>query len=172
MKRPKKCRYCRRWYHPSAQNYRREKSCGQTSCRRQRRCEALRRWRRKNPLYEQSRWPKKRSWRQKQGAAYMRAYRKNQAAYVSRNRLLQKRRDEKRRFLVNRNDWNSLWRDKIERIRCLRLLVNRNDWMDALGRQIDGICSLLDHPSLLVNRNDRDKWRKFFQNSRHETPTA
>jgi hypothetical protein len=157
MKRKKKCRYCREWFHPSIQNYRRERSCARTTCRRQRRCEALRRWRRKNPLYPESGGVKRRRWREKKGAAYMRAYRKKHAGYVRRNRRYQKRRDEKRRFLVKRNDWNSIRREKIDRIRAFGLLVKRNDWTDALIHQIDGICDMLERPWLLVNRNDTDK---------------
>ncbi len=153
MRRKKKCRYCRQWYRPSAQNYRREHSCARAPCRRERRCEALRRWRRRNPMYEESGGVKRRLWRREKGASYMRGYRKRHPAYVSRNRRLQRRRDEKRQFLVKRNDWNSLWREKIERIRSVRLLVKRNDWDEATQRQIDDICSLL----LLVSRNDRDK---------------
>lgn len=156
MKRKKKCRYCRRWYPPTAQNYRREKSCARAPCRRERRREALRRWRRKNPLYEESGGVKRRRWVHEKGAAYMRAYRAAHGAYVRRNRLFQKRRDEKRRFLVKRNDWDSVRVEKLLRIRSLRWLVKRNDWTEPLIRQIDGICDVLERPWLLVNRNDRD----------------
>ena len=164
MRRQKKCRYCRNWFEPTAQNYRRERSCRHSACRRARRSEALRRWRRANPHYEQSRRHKKQRWRQEKAARYMRSYRRTHAGYVRRNRLLQSRRDSKRRFLVNRNDWNTLWREKIERIRDLGLLVKRNDWSEVMGRQIEGICSLL----MLVNRNDKDERQGVSQNPGHE----
>lgn len=168
MRRQKKCRYCRRWYQPSAQNYRRERSCARAPCRRERRCEALCRWRRKNPLYEESGGVKRRRWMREKGAGYMRAYREKHEAYVRRNRRQQRRRDEKRRFLVKRNDWNSVRREKLTRIRSLRLLVKRNDWTEPLVRQLDGICDFLERPWLLVNRNDRDSGRELSQNARHE----
>lgn len=171
MRRKKKCRYCRCWFRPTVQNYRREKSCDRAPCRRERRCEALRRWRRKNPLYGGSGGIKRRRWQREKGAAYMRAYRQRHQAYVRRNRWLQCRRDEKRRFLVKRNDWNAVRREKLERIRSLGLLVKRNDWTEPLSRQIDGICKLLERPWLLVNRNDTDRRRTLSQNLRRGQTT-
>jgi hypothetical protein len=159
MRRQKKCRYCRRWYEPTRQNYRREKSCNRKGCRRQRRCEALRSWRSKNPLYAESGGVKRRLWQREKGAGYMRMYRSHHGAYVRRNRDRQRTRDARRRFLVKRNDWNSIRLEKVKQIRALRLLVNRNDWTEPLVRQIDGICALLERPWLLVNRNDTDKAR-------------
>ena len=154
--RKKRCRYCREWYQPHRQTHRREKACKKPSCRRQRRCQALRAWRSKNPNYDDNRGADHREWRKKH-RGYWRAYRAAHPVYEKRNRVLQRQRDGKRRNLANRNDWNSLHREKLTRIRVLDMLANRNDCRMERKRVTEEICRYLDWSWLLAKRNDSDR---------------
>lgn len=156
MRRKKRCRFCRCWFRPYAHTHREQIACLKPSCQRERRRRAWRRWSLKNPLYDDSCGRKKKQWAQEHGAAYMRAYREAHAAYARRNRWLQKRRDAKRRNLVKTNAWNRVHVEKLRRIRSLSLLVKTNAYPQAVKRQIDGICYVLERSTLLVKTNAKD----------------
>jgi hypothetical protein len=153
MRLKKKCRFCRKWFQPYPHTHREQIACLVASCQRERRHRAWRRWNLKNPLYDDSRRQKKKQWAQKNAAAYMQTYRQAHAAYVRRNRWLQKRRDAKRRNLVKTNAWNRVPLEKLARIRSLGLLVKTNAYAEVMKRQIDGICDVLAQSTLLVKPN-------------------
>src|SRR5437763_14917533 len=115
MRRKKKCRFCREWFRPHPHTYREQIACLKPPCQQERPRRSWRRWSLKNPIYNDSRQGKKKRWRQLKGAVYMQAYRQAHAAYVRRNRWLQKRRNAKRGLIVKTNAWNSVWREKLKR---------------------------------------------------------
>lgn len=123
-------------------------------------------------MYMESRRMKLKRWREGKAAAYMRAYRKKHAAYVRRNRMLQKRRNSKARgLIVKPNAWNSVHLEKLKRIRALRLIVKPNEWTDVTHRQIDGICRYLEWSLVIVKPNATDLNKATVEQCRHdETP--
>lgn len=154
--RKKRCRYCLEFYIPSLQTYRRQKACSKPTCKAQRRRTALRQWRVKNPTYDDQREVDHRRWR-REHPGYWRAYRATHPSYENHNRRLQRRRDRKRRFLANRNDWDGVHSEKMARIRVLGDLANRNDSRVLLARQSEEICRYLEWRWLLAKRNEMAK---------------
>lgn len=154
--RKKRCRFCREWFRPHPQTYRRQKACLKTRCRSQRRCAALRHWRTKNPTYDDQREKQHQQWRRGH-PGYWRTYRAAHPRYERRNRQQQRQRDRKRRFLANRNDWDGVHNEKMSRIRILGYLANRNDSRVSLTRQTEEICRYLEWRWLLAKRNEMAK---------------
>ena len=140
MRRQKKCRYCGQLYQPHPQTYRRQKACSNPNCQAQRAREAVRGWHVKNPTYDDGREEYYRQW-QKDHPGY---WRQRSAAQVKHNREQQRRRDQKKRNLVKRNDSDGVHLDKLRRIRHLGDLVKRNDSAETVARQAEEICRYLD----------------------------
>lgn len=155
----KRCRYCLEYYLPSPQTYRRQKACRKSSCQAHRRRSALQRWRLKNPTYDDQRERDHRRWRSAH-PGYWRTYRATHPGYENRNRRLQRQRDRKRRFLANRNDWDGVHSEKMNRIRIFGHLANRNDCRVPFTHQTEEICRYLEWRWLLAKRNEMAKAMK------------
>lgn len=153
-RRRKKCRCCREPFDPHPQTYRQQITCDKPACRSWRLRRAQKNWRGDNPLYEDSRIGKRKRWREKNGAAYMREYRGSHEAYVERNRQKQRDRDRQKGNLVKQNEWSQVCIENAARIRRLRFLVKQNEWMGVMWREIDGIWWKLSRFSNLVKQND------------------
>ncbi len=119
MKSRKGCVYCHELFDPYPALYRRQRACSKSVCQQQRRRASNRRYRDSNPYDGDYRREVKKQWRQKQSRDYMRRYRKNHPNYIKTNRCQQHRRDQKKRNLVKKDVWESLWSGKTVRIRIL-----------------------------------------------------
>lgn len=100
----RQCRYCQKSFTPTKYNPR-QKVCGSKSCQRQRQYENRRALLARDPEYQQVCKDAQQKWRQREGAAYMRRYRKRQSAYRKGNVTRQQARDGQRRLqnLVKNN---------------------------------------------------------------------
>jgi len=158
--REKRCRCCCQFYQPHPQTYRQQKTCNKESCRAWRKSQALKTWRMKNPLYDESRKSKLKFWRESH-PGYWKEWRQLHPAYVARNRKAQKVRDARKRgFLAKRNEWRSFWLQKLDelgKIQNLRDLAKQNEWDNVLASQIDGVLQYLRGQVLLAKRNDIDR---------------
>ena len=120
MRPRKKCPYCHRLFDPYPGQYHIQKACLKPECQKQRRRQTNRDYREKNRYDADYRRPLKKAWRQAHGRLYMRRYRKKHVDYVKRNRRLQlKRNERRRRKIVKKDVWNTLWCGKLMRIRIL-----------------------------------------------------
>ena len=94
MKNPKKrCVVCHRWYEPDFRIGEDQLACDREECKKERKAEYNRQWRKKNPGYGPGR-AQVREWA-KAYPDYWRHYRKTHPAYVERER--QARRSRRRR---------------------------------------------------------------------------
>ena len=99
----RQCRYCQQPFKPS--RFRPDQAvCFQTECRRRRRAEYHRGKIAADSEYAQTVRDSRRKWREAH-PGYQETYRQSHPAVVEQNRLLQRRRDEKRRvqLLVKNN---------------------------------------------------------------------
>lgn len=120
MKPRKKCAYCQELFDPYPSQSHRQKACSKPECQKQRRRQTNRDYRGKTRYDADYRREVKKAWRQENGRAYMRQYRKRRTGYVKRNRRQQLRRNErKRRKIVKKDVWKALWCGKLVRIRIL-----------------------------------------------------
>jgi hypothetical protein len=87
---------CRRFFLPNPR-VKNQRYCGRKDCRRLRRRLWQREKRRSDPDYRANQLDCQKRWR-KQNPEYWQQYRMGNPQYVERNRLLQRRRDEKRRL--------------------------------------------------------------------------
>lgn len=159
-RRPKNCRSCRELFQPHPRSYRQGKSfqitCVKPACRAWRRRQAPKRWREKNPGYDESRQKKLRLWRAAH-VDYWRKWRTKHPGYVQRNRQAQKRRNrENRGMIAKQNAFGWLHREKLRRIRQLNVIAKRNAFGEVAPRQIDGLCRYLDWRWRIAKRNDMD----------------
>ena len=158
--RRKKCRCCHTLYLPYPQTYRQQITCNKKSCRAWRNREKWKNFIRKDPLYGQSQKVKQKQWRQSH-PHYWKAWRKNHAAYVARNRRLQKVRDARKLgFLAKLTEWRAFWLQNLEKLREIKNLQNlakATEWEGVLGQQIDGVLDYLRAQVLLAKATATDK---------------
>lgn len=154
--RARTCRFCQAWYLPDPRTHRPQKACPRPGCQAQRHRLAQRRWRLKNPTYDDGRHADLQRWRQAH-PGYWHAYRHTHPAYVRRNRRLQRARDAKRRHLAKRDAMDALHTEKLTRIRLLGVLAKRDPIGSPPTRQTEELCRYLDWVWRLAKRDDTDK---------------
>lgn len=81
----KRCSICGRWYQPDPRTRGHQVSCGQASCRKERKRRANKSWQKRHPGYDKSRQAKKRDWAQAY-PDYWQHYRQAHPAYAERER--------------------------------------------------------------------------------------
>jgi hypothetical protein len=154
--RRKRCECCHELYEPLAHTYREQKTCDKPSCRVWRKRQSVKRWKVMNPLSSGNNPIKQKRWRQSHRRYWIR-WRNKHPGYVIRNRRAQMKRDaRKRKLLAKGNALNTVYIDKLRRIRFLRLLAKRNAWEEIVAYQIDGICAYLQSQLVLAKGNTID----------------
>jgi len=91
------CPYCKRSFRPHPRVGNRQKTCGKPSCKKTRKAEINRRWRRDNPDCCQNDYPRVKEWLG-QHPHYLVQYRQSHPEYVQRNREAQKHRDRSKKI--------------------------------------------------------------------------
>jgi len=154
--RRKRCQCCHELYDAEPRSYRRQKTCKKARCRRMRRQDAIKRWKRTYPHYARSDPVKQQKWRA-QNPGYWKQWRAKHPGYVIRNRRAQRARNaQRRRVIAKGNDLNVVCIEKLRQINALRLIAKGNDWQRVIDWRIDGICRYLQGQLLIAKRNDID----------------
>lgn len=151
--RKKRCKSCHELYVPLGHTYHEQKTCSKPGCRQWRRRQAVKQWKRMNPLSARNNPVKQKLWRQEH-RDYWKQWRSKHPAYVNRNRQQQHRRNAHHRGLIAKgNTLSSVCIEKIRQIRSLRLIAKGNAWSEVLEYQIDGICRYLQMQVLIAKGN-------------------
>jgi hypothetical protein len=124
----KTCCYCSDPFHADPRRFRslgagkgrrsHQTACTKPLCQQQRRKETQRRWRIKNPTYDDGRELYLSQWRKKH-PGYSTAYRKSHPNYEKWNCRQQHRRDQKKRNLGKQDVIERVQYEKLTRIQCL-----------------------------------------------------
>ena len=94
------CPYCKRSFRPHPRVGNRQKTCGKPSCKKTRKTEINRRWRRDNPDCCQNDYPRVKEWLG-QHPHYLAQYRQSHPEYVQKNREAQKHRDRSKKIRLD-----------------------------------------------------------------------
>jgi len=98
----KRCSICGRWYRPDPRTRGHQVSCGQASCRKERKRRANKSWQIRHPGYDTSRQAKKRDWAQAY-PDYWRQYREKHPAYAARDNKRRRERWERAQNAANQD---------------------------------------------------------------------
>jgi hypothetical protein len=99
----KHCLYCKEIFTPHPRKGNKQETCGKPECRKKRKREADRKWRKANPQWSQRQCGKMRAWA-KQYPDYWKQYRDNNPEYVEENRRQSKERMRARRQVFAKQD--------------------------------------------------------------------
>ncbi len=92
----KRCPYCRRLFKPDPRSAYEQRACSAAECRKQRKRDAQKKWREKNPTYFHDHYRAQvKKWLDKH-PGYLKNYRQNNRNYVGVNE-----KEEKRRMAIN-----------------------------------------------------------------------
>jgi len=145
----KRCAYCGALYRPHPRTAAVQKACRRSACRKARKREADRQWRRNNPGWSSSRQAKVRQWA-KDYPGYWSCWRACHPAYRARERL---RMSRKRAVRVAKQD--AIRQDPVGYLAELRSLPRQSvAKQDAIGSQIDGILDFLAAGARVAKPND------------------
>lgn len=141
MKNPKKdCAFCDRGYEPDPRTRKHQLACGREECRKERKAQADRAWRKKDPGYAAARKPKLRIWAAGY-PAYWRHYRKTHPEYAERER---ERMKSCRRRLKSVAKHDARRVIAVEKLRNIQAQAPKTvAKQDAIVRRMDGIVDYL-----------------------------
>jgi hypothetical protein len=154
MNNPKKrCAYCHRWYRPDPRTRKQQLACGAAACRKKRKAQADRTWRKKNPGYAAARKPKMRVWAAEY-PDYWSYYRKTHPEYADRE---QKRMSSKRlqfKSVAKQDARRQIAVDKLQSIqnRPPKTVAKQ----DEIHRRVNGIVDYLFWKEGVAKPNDTD----------------
>lgn len=156
----KRCAHCRRWFEPDPRSIRGDderscqRYCSLSACRKARKKEAQAKWVAKNPDYFKGEVHKKdcRCWAQER-PGYQKEYRAKNPSYVQANRRSQRLRDQRRYFLVKKDE---IAQNPLGHLESTRLLAQKNlVKKDGLRLPLEGILDFLIVKESLVKKDDR-----------------
>lgn len=136
----KRCVVCHRWYEPDPRIGEDQLACGREECRKERKAEYDREWRKKNPGYEAARKGKRRTWA-KDYPHYWRHYRKTHPAYVEEERSGRRSRREKLKSAANQVTRRQI---AVEKLRSIESQAPKSAANQVLiNRRINGLVEYL-----------------------------
>ena len=122
MSNPKKrCVVCHRWYEPDFRIGEGQLACDREECRKERKAEYDRQWRKRNPGYGPGR-AQVRQWA-KSYPNYWRQYRKTHPAYVERERMGRRSRRQRQKSAAKQVSMRQI---AVEKLRSIQDLVPKN----------------------------------------------
>ena len=144
-------------------------ACSKPLCQRQRKKETQRRWRTKNPTYDDDRELYLRQWR-KDNPGFSTRYRKSHPDYEERNRQQQRLRDRKKRDLGKQDLIDQVHSEKLSRIQCLIDLGKQDVIRTPPGRISEEIRRYLSWLHHLGKQDVIALQKKIVHNCAHEKP--
>src|SRR5512139_951093 len=90
----KTCPYCHAFFLPARRGGKRQRVCGQASCKKALKSDNNALWRRANPGYWHCDYPRVKAWLGRH-PGYLKRYRADHPEYVQKNRKAQKERDQR-----------------------------------------------------------------------------
>lgn len=136
----KRCEFCHEWFSPSPYAAHHQKSCSKATCKKKRKAEANKKWRKMNQDYEKGRNEEKRIW-SKSYPNYWRKYRKKHPDYAQRERRRMRSVRKKGKSVARQDAVRQISLEKLESIRSFE--PNSVARQDAVLPQINGILDYL-----------------------------
>ena len=136
----KRCEVCHRWYEPDFRIGEDQLTCDREECRKERKAEYDRAWRKKNPGYEAARKGKRRDWAEAY-PNYWRHYRLTHPAYVEGERRGRRARREKLKSAANQVSMRQIAVEKLRSIEAQAPKTAANQVL--IHRRMDGIVDYL-----------------------------
>jgi hypothetical protein len=143
----KHCRYCGRWFEPHVPK---QKACPRPECRRARRREKLRSWRKRHPGWATKWRPKVQAWA-KTYPNYWREYRRKNAAYAKRDNRRRRKAHRSARRAANDTGIREIFVEKLRTVMAGEPLGAAND--TGVARRVEGVVEALIWKEVAANRN-------------------
>jgi hypothetical protein len=136
----KRCEFCHEWFPPDPRTVKSQRSCAKPDCRKQRRNDAVKNWRRQNPDGNKGRGPKIKVWA-KAYPGYWRQYRRRHPEYAARDNQRRRSARQIAKSAAKRNEIARISLEKLESIRAIEPIsaAKRNE----IHRRVEGILDYL-----------------------------
>lgn len=147
----KRCLYCKEIFTPHPRKGNKQETCGKPECRKKRKRETDRKWRKANPQWSQERRGKVRAWA-KQHPDYWKQYRDDNPEYVEENRRQTKERMRARRQVFAKQD--VIRTSPIESLKAIQAIKWQKTFakQDVIRLQLDGVLAFLITRECLQNQ--------------------
>lgn len=147
----KRCKFCHEWFSPDPRTAYKQSCCAKVSCQKLRRANTQKKWRLKNPSYDQSRKEKLKVWA-KGTPSYWQRYRRSHPAYVA--------RDNQRRCSAYQQGKISAKQDQISQISVAKLEsikkmgVVSSAKQDQINRRVNEVVDFLIWKEFSAKQNE------------------